>query len=167
MEEEKKEQTAQEYWKGFPEAPYSNTFKWVDAGGFEHMTTIRAYSPKTLLGQIDVVQGEILAREGRAAGGHKSKPEAPGAGTYDDPKTFKCTSIIVEMANGKTYTKVTGEEDKFPKWPVVVWPETLEKAGIDPQAIPTEGISFVGTAYYINNDNGNPAKVIRLERDPF
>jgi hypothetical protein len=41
-------QTVQEYFKDFPEAPASDTFKWVDQLGNEHMTTLRAWSPEGL-----------------------------------------------------------------------------------------------------------------------
>lgn len=48
-----------EYWAGFPEAPASDSFKWVDALGYEHLTTLRAYSPHLLLAQIGKVTNAL------------------------------------------------------------------------------------------------------------
>ena len=44
-----------EYWAGFPESPVSDTFKWQDARGYEHMLTLRAWSPHNLFSQIEKV----------------------------------------------------------------------------------------------------------------
>jgi len=67
MTEEVK-QTNQDYWKGFPEAPTSDTFKWVDGAGFEHMTTIRAWSGKLLYEQVAGFVGIVLNTGGKPAG---------------------------------------------------------------------------------------------------
>ena len=48
MSEEKK-MTPQEYFKDFPEAPFSDSFKWVDDKGFEHLSTARSWSWQSLL----------------------------------------------------------------------------------------------------------------------
>ena len=40
------------YWEGFPEAPASDTFKWLDEDGFEHMTTVRAWTASSLVEMI-------------------------------------------------------------------------------------------------------------------
>jgi hypothetical protein len=42
----------QDYFQGFPEAPASDTFKWIDALGYEHMTTIRAWSGTILYNEL-------------------------------------------------------------------------------------------------------------------
>ena len=34
-QQEHKPQNPREYWEGFPEAPFSTTFKWIDANGFD------------------------------------------------------------------------------------------------------------------------------------
>ena len=146
-----------EYWKDFPEAPASSTFKWLDTDGFEHMTTFRAYSGSTLMGVVDKFIAEIKDKGGKPL---NAKPA--GDGSWDDSKSFKVTRINLEVSKGKAYHKVAGVEGKFPKWPVTIWPEVLEKAGIDWEDIPTEGLAFEGTARYVVNDAGNPAKVIEL-----
>ncbi len=64
MTEEKKV-THQEYWQGFPEAPASDTFKWVDGEGFEHMTTIRAWTGEGLYQQVSKFVAHVKDTGGR------------------------------------------------------------------------------------------------------
>ena len=46
--------------------------------------------------------------------------------------------------------------------------DELEKAEIDVAKIPVAGMDLDGfTAHYIVNEKGNPAKVIKLEPNPF
>ena len=106
----------------------------------------------------------------------QSKPAEPKqehheehAGTYEDPRSFKAAAVIVSMTDGKQYFKVKAEDGKFPKFPVSVWPEVLEKAGIDPNKIDMkDGHALNCPAYYIINEKGNPAKVIGFgEPYPF
>jgi hypothetical protein len=61
--------TPQDYWKGFPEAPASDTFKWVDAKGFEHMTTIRSWSVSGLVTQIAELSSDVQEAGGKPHGG--------------------------------------------------------------------------------------------------
>lgn len=67
---------ARKYFEGFPEAPYSDSFKWVDANGFEHLTTVRAWTGGTLLSGIDKATLAIANRSGKPAG---FRPPAPSA----------------------------------------------------------------------------------------
>ena len=114
--------------------------------------------------------------------GNKPKPEtkteaAPQeakkyndrAGTYDDPREFDASLLTVVYDKGKEYYKISGPEGKFPKFPVVVWPEVLDKAGVDREKInPKDGLSLLGwTAKYILNEKGNPGKVIELVKPEF
>lgn len=106
-------------------------------------------------------------------GGSTGAPDAPqtaskapsgGEGTYDNPKSFQATRIRSSYDKGKLYFKVEGVEGKFPKFPVTVWPETLETMGIDYENIdPKDGHPIEALAYYIVNEKGNPQKVIRFE----
>ena len=73
------EPTPQEYWKDFPEAPVSSTFKWTDADGYEHMTTFRAYSGGTILQVIDKFKSELAAIGGIPATYKKQAPEKTDA----------------------------------------------------------------------------------------
>jgi hypothetical protein len=61
------EETKQ-YFENFPEAPASDTFRWSDPQGFEHMLTLRAWHIKPLLKAIGEAQAEILVAGGKPAG---------------------------------------------------------------------------------------------------
>jgi hypothetical protein len=63
MSEEK--QTPQEYYKGFPEAPFSDSFKWIDKEGFEHLSTIRSWSANSGMGAIEAAKKIIFDVEGK------------------------------------------------------------------------------------------------------
>ena len=148
MTDEKKP-TPQEYWKGFPEAPASDTFKWVDAKGFEHMTTLRAWSADGLEKQISTFSEYI-----EEAGGKNVRDSfAKGPNPFDAPqetrtalddsgneitiKSLTVEKVDVSMANGKTYYKVMGAP--LTKFGVNVWPEVFANAGfatLDPQNPP-------------------------------
>ena len=56
------------YFEGFPEAPASDSFKWTDAQGFEHMLTLRAWHVQPLMKAIGEAQVEIFAVGGKPAG---------------------------------------------------------------------------------------------------
>lgn len=58
-------QTAKEFFEGFPEAPVSDTFKWVDNKGFEHMTTLRGYAVSAVFKLIDETGTVILENGGK------------------------------------------------------------------------------------------------------
>ena len=53
------------YFEGFPEAPASDSFKWVDPQGFEHLSTIRAWHFKPLLDAFTDAQTLIIAAGGK------------------------------------------------------------------------------------------------------
>lgn len=76
---------AQEYWQGFPEAPYSDSIKWVDGAGFEHLSTCRAWSGPDLynnvarmIANIQETGGEPI-RTVRPSGPVAPPPEIPKA----------------------------------------------------------------------------------------
>jgi len=48
-----------EYWQGFPEAPFSDSFKWIDTQGFEHLSTVRGWQFSTLLTTIQRATAHI------------------------------------------------------------------------------------------------------------
>ena len=58
--------TAQEYFKDFPEAPFADTFKWVDKDGFEHLVTSRSWSAASLFQGVEQVKELIAKQEGKA-----------------------------------------------------------------------------------------------------
>lgn len=69
MTEEQKDkmQATREYWAGFPEAPASDSVKWIDTQGFEHLTTVRAWTATNLIDIVGKLQAAILATDGRPA----------------------------------------------------------------------------------------------------
>lgn len=74
--EETKPQDPKEYWQGFPEAPYSDSFKWTDQNGFEHLSTVRAWTGRGLLTGIEKMTSNIIDLQGKPMNG-KAQP-APG-----------------------------------------------------------------------------------------
>jgi len=160
------------YLKDLPEAPASmNVFFTKDGWNFQ--LTLRDNDEGKLFGRW--TRTEAWLKENGFLPkpvGQQSQPEhkatSGGEGSWDNPKNFQASKLVVEIKEGKPYYKVAGQESKFPKYPVTVWPEVLEKAGFAEEKIPAAGIPLDGfTAHYIVNDKGNPAKVIRLEPTPF
>lgn len=76
MLDQEQKPTLQEYWKGFPEAPFSDTFKWVDADGFEHMTTVRGWGDKSLSEGIVKAKALITYNGGKPVGKPAAMPPA-------------------------------------------------------------------------------------------
>lgn len=68
---------AKEYYEGFPEAPYSDSFKWIDSNGFEHLSTVRAWTGGTLLTGIDKATSAIVSKGGKPAGGKPAPAQMP------------------------------------------------------------------------------------------
>jgi hypothetical protein len=76
-DEHEKQVSPQEYWKGFPEAPYSDTFKWIDGAGFEHMTTVRQWSGTGLYSSVGKMVALILETGGKPANVRPPAAAAP------------------------------------------------------------------------------------------
>ena len=68
--------TPQEYWQGYPEAPASDNFKWIDKHGFEHQTTLRAWGPTELKHAFDNFTAAILADGAKVEREPKPIPQA-------------------------------------------------------------------------------------------
>ena len=66
------------------------------------------------------------------------------------------------MSGGKTYWKVKG--GPYAKFGVTIWPETLAKAGINPEELdPGDEYPLYGyVAHFQLNDEGKPQKVVAL-----
>lgn len=93
----------------------------------------------------------------------------PVNGKKEYPNEFKAGRLTATSEKGKIYFKVEGEEGaRFPKYPVTIWPEVLEHAGINADEIPVKGMPLTGwTAVYEKNEKGYPAKVIELRQPDF
>lgn len=105
-----------------------------------------------------------------------SQPDKPAnGGTNGDskkeyPNEFKAGTLSVEYKNKKVYYSVSAPAGaKFPKFPVRVWEEVLEHAGIDSKKVdPIEGFDLTGwIAKYEKNEKGFPGKVIELCQPEF
>lgn len=126
----------------------------------------------TFLGRLEGVE---FWNGNKGDGKSEPKPEQTKtskeehAGTYDDPREFAASLLTVVYDKGKEYYKIAAPEGKFPKFPVTVWPEVLDKAGIDREKVsPKDGLPLLGwTAKYILNEKGNPGKVIELVKPAF
>ncbi len=88
-------------------------------------------------------------------------PVASGNGNED--LTFKADKLVGSKSEGKVYWKVKGP--RFHKYGVTVWPEVLEETGFNLDELnPDDTYDLTDyTAHYINNDDGNPQKVVKLE----
>jgi hypothetical protein len=86
-----KKQDPREYWAGFPEAPFSDTFKWVDEQGYEHMTTIRGWQFQTMLSTIQRATSMIADFNGRPI---NNRPHPAPA-----PLPDKAAAIAMEAGN--------------------------------------------------------------------
>jgi len=64
----------QEFWKGFPESPFSDTFKWIDAEGYEHMLTIRGWSGDAVLESVAKAKERIAELGGIAPANRVAAP---------------------------------------------------------------------------------------------
>lgn len=163
-----------------PEAPASATAKVIDpATQTEWLLTFRFHTEDELLEGVARITGKLPAlgvvgfdsyvdsrRAERDAG--KALPAVSMSSTQTksqlpaDALTFKAENLTKSTEGDKTYYKVKG--GKFAQFGVTVWPEVLAEAGFDLDTLggvtPLTGY----TAHYILNENGNPAKVVGLER---
>lgn len=58
-------EAVKKYYEGFPEAPFSDSFKWIDADGFEHLSTVRAWTGSNLLAGISKTKLAIANQNGK------------------------------------------------------------------------------------------------------
>lgn len=169
-----------------PEAPVVAWTTFQDRRGYEWSYTIRAGLPASQSAIVHrLVAFEIAAfdqdatRYGwmplidtrRVGNGNGAKPATPVVKTTAPPiasgngsLTFEASKLVANVNEGNVYWKVKG--GKFSRHGVTIWPEVLEAAGFEPDNLdPTETYSLSGsTAHYVVNENGNPQKVIKLER---
>lgn len=77
MSDEQKQQDPREYWAGFPEAPFSTSFKWVDANGFEQLTTLRGWQFSTMFRTIGQAEEIITMNGGMPINNRPQPAQAP------------------------------------------------------------------------------------------
>ena len=166
-----------DYWNGFPEAPYSDTFKWVDQNGYEHMLTVRGWSGSAVLDAVNKAIEAITA-----ANGHNPSHRAPiPAPQNNEPvrvpldehgneqpavKVASAGRLSWEAKDGKTWFKVmdivVAAGEKGTKYGVTVWPEVLKAAGLDVSDTSNLPDIHGWRVDYVCNDKGYPQKVTRL-----
>lgn len=91
-------------------------------------------------------------------------PEHAGSTTTiptSDTLTFKPEILVASVTEGKVYWKVKGGH--WSKYGVSIWPEVLDAAQLT-DLDPTQQYSLTHfkTAVYINNEKGQPSKVLQL-----
>lgn len=115
------------------------------------------------------------------AGSPPEPPEPPEPVYEDVGKTetnghkaptgeFSCGDLTVKFMQKKPYYEIAGSDPtKFPRFPIRVWPEVLNAAGIKEEDVdPREGYSLIGwTAIYEKNEQNKPTKVIELRKPDF
>ena len=183
MAEETKDkpQSPQEYWAGYPEAPFSTTFKWIDSNGFEQMTTIRGWAFLPMFETVKKAEAVILENGGNSPAKYQAALHAsdtitnqePVRQPIDDsgndlPQIFKGRAgrLSVEMKDNKYSFKIEDAQfqagRKGSKYGVRIWDEVLTAAGLNIQP-GNEMPQIGGWAFeYIENDKGYPLKVTRL-----
>lgn len=102
--------TPQEYFAGFPEAPFSDTFKWLDLDGFEHMLTIRSWSSTSGLQAVNKAKDEIKAIGGIAPA-NRNITQAPA------PQPDPAAKIALEAGNKQMATELQAQAVEVPPAP--------------------------------------------------
>jgi hypothetical protein len=77
---------------------------------------------------------------------------------------FDAVELVGESSGGKESWKVKG--GKFTQYGVRIWPEILDAAGIPSENLDVSRTYKLDgyTAYYVENDKGNPQKVVNLAK---
>lgn len=175
-----------------PEMPVSVNFYAVDQDGFNYQWTLRDINEIGLLKRVNAFKALLLsngvvpkqvgqqpqgqAQQGQAADNSPRPPmkgetseraamvTPPGANGNKNALSFQADNMVGSITEGQQYWKVKG--GKFSKYGVTVWPEVLEAAGFDVDALNIgQRYSLQGfTAYYVLNSEGKPHKVTELVR---
>lgn len=111
--------TPQEYYKDFPEAPFSDTFKWVDSNGYEHMITVRSWSATSLIQAIKQTQ-EHIGEFGGTPPTKMQPKQASNEPTYHPVEEGLQTLLVAKVEvtpkpDNKVELKLYGENDKYPR----------------------------------------------------
>jgi hypothetical protein len=121
----------------------------------------------------DVEFWDGTKKEGEGKSGIKQEVHVPvDSNGQEVENSFPAETLTVEYKDKKPYFKVTDagvNGRKTTKFPVTVYPEVLERAGIVHSNVdPKEGESLLGwTAVYEKNEKGYPKKVVELLKPDF
>lgn len=190
---EKQEQAVSERLVGLPEVPVSVNFYCVDQAGFNYQWTLRDTDEMALVKRVAVFKdwllkhGVVPKQVGQQPQGQQGQQSQAAAGNMPPVKgekseramqltppvaagngsgalNFQAESMVGSVQDGQQYWKIKG--GKFSKYGVTVWPEVLEAAGFDVDALNIgQRYTMQGyTAYYSMNSEGKPHKVTELVR---
>lgn len=188
---DKQEQAISERLVGLPEVPVSVNFYCVDQAGFNYQWTLRDTDEMALVKRVAAFKDWLLKhgvvpkqvgqqpqgqqQQSQAAAnslppvkGEKSERAAqltpPAATNGGNRLSFQAESMVGSVQDGQQYWKVKG--GKFSKYGVTVWPEVLEAAGFDIDALNIgQRYNLQGyVAYYQMNSENKPHKVTELVR---
>lgn len=103
---------AKDFWQGFPEAPFSDTFKWIDAEGYEHMLTIRGWEGGAMLKAVEKAKEFISGLGGKPVGKFSPAPTASSEPVMVPMTDENGTAIVgldhqpimEKVENAKVYT---------------------------------------------------------------
>lgn len=109
---EDKPQDPREYWKDFPEAPFSDSFKWVDEQGFEHLSTVRGWQFSALMTTIQRAESSIIDFGGKPI--ITIRPTAPAAPA---PAPDKPAQIAMQEGNPQMAAQLQAQADAVPPAP--------------------------------------------------
>jgi len=92
-----------------------------------------------------------------------NQPEAPSATSEPSDDTFITELLVCNISDGKKFFKIKG--GKWSRWGVTAWDEVLTAAGIPVGKLEGKEYKLEGyRATFIRKDDGNPKKVIKLEK---
>jgi hypothetical protein len=158
---------AQEYFKGFPEAPASVVI-FVDVDGANVQLTMRDWDEGTLLSRVSRILQAHPKAVTQNPPGQQRQPARQGNG---QPSFVIEGPLSIEIKDGKTYAKVRG--GNFTRHGVRIWWEPMAEAGLIQDEMeyeeldPRNPLDLTGwTALYSTkqSDGGRPTpeKVIKL-----
>ncbi len=155
-----------------PEAPASVSVKIITQGGLDMLFTLRDVDDDALLDRckkfVTRVEDDYDVSLAGNGNGNQSAP-LPESGQQNVSQAtpdlyFDAVELVGESSGGKDAWKVKG--GKWTQWGVRIWPEVLDAAGIPSENLDVDKTYKLDgyTAYYVENDQGNPQKVVNLAK---
>jgi hypothetical protein len=153
-----------------PEAPFSVSFKYNDADGYDMLITARGWSPDSLMKTVAELKTAISSGGGSAPSNRAAvqnvnpEPVRVDVGNNGDPlpeiKTTVAEGLEIDLFKDKLSVHVIGKP--WTKYGIPMYEETWVAAGLD-LAVGKEKPDITGwTVEYICKPDGKPQKVTRL-----
>ena len=117
----------------------------------------------TASAQIEKVLTAVNAIHDHYAAQHAPKIKAVQTSSVEPTtlRTEKAQAVHKELRQGKRYFKVHG--GAFSQYGVMIWPEQLKAADIEPDTIPDDGLTLTGMEMLIEMKDTKPWKVVKLQ----